>query len=108
MANENILVVDDEEDILELVRYNLQREGYHVLCSKSGEEALDLAQSEQPDLIVLDEPVSALDVAIQAQLLNLFRRLKDKLSLTYVFISHDLGVVHYLCDHIAVSMIVRL
>ena len=61
MANENILVVDDEEDILELVRYNLQREGYHVLCSKSGEEALDLAQSEQPDLIVLDLMLPGMD-----------------------------------------------
>jgi two-component system alkaline phosphatase synthesis response regulator PhoP len=61
MANEPILVVDDEEDILELVRYNLQREGYRVLGSKSGEEALDLARSEQPDLIVLDLMLPGMD-----------------------------------------------
>jgi peptide/nickel transport system ATP-binding protein len=60
------------------------------------------ALASKPDLLVLDEPVSALDVAIQAQLLNLFRELKEQLSLTYVFISHDLGVIQYLCDHITV------
>jgi peptide/nickel transport system ATP-binding protein len=60
------------------------------------------ALASEPDLLILDEPVSALDVAIQAQLLNLFRELKARLSLTYIFISHDLGVVQYLCDHIAV------
>ena len=61
MANEHILVVDDEEDILELLRYNLQREGYRTQCSKSGEEALDLARSEQPDLIVLDLMLPGMD-----------------------------------------------
>lgn len=60
------------------------------------------ALASQPDLLVLDEPVSALDVAIQAQLLNLFRDLKEKFTLTYLFISHDLGVIHYMCDVIAV------
>ncbi len=60
------------------------------------------ALASNPELLILDEPVSALDVAIQAQLLNLFRELKKKFALTYVFISHDLGVVQYLCDHTAV------
>jgi len=51
---ERILVVDDEEDILELVRYNLAGEGFEVICADTGEQALKVAGSEQPDLIVLD------------------------------------------------------
>lgn len=54
MAKERILVVDDEEDILELVRYNLDKEGYTVLCAESGEQALDMVRAHKPDLIVLD------------------------------------------------------
>jgi len=54
MAKEKILVVDDEEDILELVKHHLAREGYPVLCAESGEAALKKAKSDPPDLIVLD------------------------------------------------------
>ena len=60
------------------------------------------ALSVEPDFLILDEPVSNLDVSIQAQIINLLLELKEKLSLTYLFISHDLNLVSYLSDRIAV------
>ena len=61
MAKEQILVVDDEEDLLELISYNLKKEGYEVLCATSGEEALKEARSKQPGLILLDVMLPGLD-----------------------------------------------
>ena len=61
MAREKILIVDDEEDILELVRYNLSKEGYRVQCASSGEDGLTSARSENPDLVLLDLMLPGID-----------------------------------------------
>ncbi len=61
-----------------------------------------------PKFIVCDEPVSALDVSIQAQILNLLQELQDQLNLTYIFITHDLSVVYYFADDIAVMYLGKL
>ena len=62
----------------------------------------------QPKILVLDEPVSALDMSVQAQIVNLLTDLRDELGLAYVFIAHDLGVVAHLSDHIAVMYLGRV
>ena len=61
-----------------------------------------------PKILVLDEPTSALDVSVQAQILNLLNDLQKKYDLTYIFISHDLSVIEYMCDRLAVMYLGRV
>ena len=71
MPNEKILIVDDEEDILELLKYNLSREGYKVSCAASGEETLRAVRSAIPDLIILDLMLPGIDgLEVARQLKN--------------------------------------
>jgi peptide/nickel transport system ATP-binding protein len=62
----------------------------------------------QPDVLVCDEPVASLDVSIQAQIINLFLKLRRELGLTMLFISHDLGVVRHISDRIAIMYLGRI
>jgi oligopeptide/dipeptide ABC transporter ATP-binding protein len=64
--------------------------------------AIARALVSEPELIIADEPVSALDVSIQAQIINLIKHLKDNYNLTFLFISHDLSVIRYISDRIAI------
>ncbi len=62
----------------------------------------------QPDVIVCDEPVASLDVSIQAQIINLFLKLRRDLGLTMLFISHDLGIIRHVSDRIAIMYLGRI
>ncbi|PZX14935.1 peptide/nickel transport system ATP-binding protein [Palleronia aestuarii] len=99
------------EDILEQVGLDPSTAKRYPHQFSGGQRArvgIARALAVKPDFIVCDESVAALDVSIQAQVLNLFVRLREEFELTYLFISHDLGVVEHISDRIAVMYLGRL
>ncbi len=106
------------EDIDQYVSEQLERAGLSASYRKrfphqfSGGQrqriGIARALAVQPDMLVCDEAVAALDVSIQAQIVNLFMDLRDELDLTYLFISHDLGVVEHFSDRVAIMYLGKI
>lgn len=89
-------------DLVSLSQDDLERYPHEFSGGQRQRIAIARALILKPKFLVADEPVSALDVSIQAQIINLLLELKAKFDITYLFISHDLNVVRYLCDRIAI------